>query len=218
MFALRRRRVVIAAVAGGGALVLLASVGIFGLLRGPGEADHAAPPRSPEASASVTVAAPVQRPRPILATSHPERFAQAVAGALFTWDTRHPGGVSEWAQVLVDAADPDEASAVAADIRDYLPAPEYWTRLGDYGTRQSIEVESIVVPDTWSTALAQAAAGQLPDSASALTVVGVAERLGTWGEQDMRTSRHISFTMFVSCPVGGDCAILRLSRPDSPLE
>ncbi|WP_438854864.1 hypothetical protein [Agromyces sp. M3QZ16-3] len=126
--------------------------------------------------------------------------------------------MSAWAQVLVDAADADEASAVAADIRNYLPAPEYWTRLGDYGTRQSIEVESIVVPDTWSTALAQAASGQLPDGAAAFTVFGVSERLGTWGEQDIRTSRRIAFTVFVSCPVGGDCAILRLSRPDSPLE
>ncbi|MGR0221560.1 hypothetical protein [Agromyces sp. ZXT2-6] len=141
-----------------------------------------------------------------------------MARALFTWDTRHPGGVSEWAQTLVDAADADEASAVAADVRNYLPGPEYWGRLGDYGTRQRIEVESVVVPSTWWTAIAQAAPGQLPADAAAFTIVGVRQRAGTWGEQEMRTSRRISFTVFIACPAVDPCVLLRISRPDSPLE
>lgn len=218
MFALRRHRVIIiAAAVGAGVFLLLVAVGVFGLLRGPGDADgteHAAH----EASAAPSSAAPVVQPRPIVATSDPERFARAVTRALFTWDTRHPGGVSEWAQTLVDAADADEASAVAADVRNYLPGPEYWVRLGDYGTRQWIDVESIVVPSTWSTAIAQAVPGQLPAGAAAFTVVGVRERAGTWGEQEMRTSRRISFTVLIACPADDPCVLLRLSRPDSPLE
>jgi hypothetical protein len=218
MFVVHRRRVIIIAVSiGAGVFLLLVTVGIVGLLRGPGApggTGHA----SDEASASPSSAAPVAQPRPIVATSDPERFARAVTRALFTWDTRHPGGVSEWMQALVDAADADEASAVAADVRNFLPGPEYWGRLGDYGTRQWIEVESIAVPGTWSTAIAQAAPGQLPEDAAAFTVVGVRERAGTWGKQQMRTSRRISLTVFVACPADDPCVLLRLSRPDSPLE
>ncbi|MEV1130527.1 hypothetical protein [Agromyces sp. NPDC049794] len=218
MFALhRRRRIIIAVSVVAGVFLLLVTMGIFGLLRGPGAAGgtgHA----GHEASATPSSAAPVVQPRPIVATSDPERFVRALARALFTWDTRHPGGVSEWAQTLVDAADADEASAVASDVRNYLPGPEYWGRLGDYGTRQWIEMESVVVPSTWWTAIAQAAPGQAPADAAAFTIVGVRQRAGTWGEQEMRTSRRISFTVFIACPADDPCVLLRLSRPDSPLE
>ena len=121
-------------------------------------------------------------------------------------------------QMLIDAADADEASAVAADVRNYLPAPEYWGQLGDYGTRQWIEVQSVGEPGTWRTALAQAAPGQLPEGAAAFTVVGVRQRAGTWGEQEIRTRRSVAFTVFVACTADDPCVLLRLSRPDTPLE
>ena len=217
MFARHRRRLILAFAAGGSALLLLVTVGLVGLLRGPSSASETEQVAR-ETSVSQDSVKPVLQPRPIVATSDPERFARAVTRALFTWDTRHPGGVSEWAQTLVDGADADEASAVAADVRSYRPSTDYWTRLADYGTRQWIEVESIRVPDTWATARAQAAPGQIPDDAAAFTIVGVRERSGTWGEQEMRTSRQIAFTVFVSCPAGAPCVLLRLSRPDAPLE
>lgn len=216
-FTLYRRRVIIALAAGASALLLLVTVGLVGLLRGPanaGETEQVAR----KASVPHDSATRVLQPRPIVATSDPERFARAVTRALFTWDTRHPGGVSAWAQTLVDAADADEASAVAADVRTYLPTTNYWTRLAVYGTRQWIVVESIGVPDAWATALAQAAPGQIPEDAAAFTVVGDRQRSGTWGEQEMRTSRQIAFTVFVSCPAEEPCVLLRLSRPDAPLE
>ena len=217
MFTLHRRRVIIALAAGASVLLLLVTVGLVGLLRGPADAGETEQVAR-EAFVSHDSATPVLHPRPIVATSDPERFARAVTRALLTWDTRHPGGVSEWGQTLVDAADADEASAVAADVRTYLPSPDYWAQLGDYGTRQWIELESVRVPGTWATARAQAAPGQLPEGATAITVAGVRQRTGIWGEQEMRTGRRITFTVFVACPAGERCVLLRLSRPDAPLE
>lgn len=217
MFALHRRRVIIVLAAGVSALLLLVTVGLVGLLRGPADAGETEQVAH-ETSVSHDSATPVLQPRPIVATSDPDRFARAVTRALFTWDTRHPGGVWEWAQTLVDAADVDETSAVAADVRSYLPNTDYWTRLAVYGTRQWIEVQSIRVPDAWATARAQAAPGQIPEDAAAFTIVGIRQRSGTWREQEMRTSRPITFTVFVSCPAEEPCVLLRLSRPDAPLE
>lgn len=217
MFPLHRRRVIVAASVGAALLIVLVLVGVFGLLRGPEPA--AEPERvAHESSAAASSPTPVLRPWPIADTTDPERFARAVTRALFTWDSRYPGGVSSWAQVVVDVADADEASAVAADVREYLPSPEYWARLSDYGTRQWIDVESVVVPTAWATALAQAAPGQIPADATAFTVVGVSGRAGTWGDEEMRTNRRVAFTMFVSCPTGDPCVLLRLSRLDSPLD
>ncbi|MFE5671688.1 hypothetical protein ACFQ58_08765 [Agromyces sp. NPDC056523] len=217
MFALHRRRVTIAASVGAGLLLVLVAVGVVGLVRG---AEPAAEPErvAHESSAPASSPTPVVRPRPIADTTDPKRFARAVTRALFSWDSRYPGGVSEWAQVVVDVADADEASAVAADVREYLPSPEYWARLADYGTRQWIDVESVVVPNTWSTALAQAAPGQIPADATAFTIVGVSRRAGTWGDEEMRTKRRVAFTLFVACPSSDPCVLLRLSRLDSPLD
>lgn len=217
MFAPHRRRVFVAASVGGALLLVLMTVGVFGLLRGPepaAETERGAH----ESSAPASSPTPVLRPRPIADTTDPERFARAVTRALFTWDSRHPDGVSSWAQVVMDVADADEASAVAADVREYLPSPEYWARLADYGTRQWVDVESVVVPSAWSTALAQALPGQIPADATAFTVVGVSERAGTWGDEEMGTKRRVAFTLFVACPSGDPCVLLRLSRLDSPLD
>jgi len=217
MFSLHRRRVIVAASVGAALLLVLVVVGIFGLVHGPEPAAESEPVAH-ESSAVASSPTPVLRPRPIANTTDPERFARAVTRALFTWDSRYPGGVSSWAQVVVDVADADEASAVAADVREYLPSPEYWARLADYGTRQWIDVESMVVPNAWSTALAQAAPGQIPAEATAFTIIGVSGRAGTWGAEQMRTNRRVEFTLFVSCPTGDPCVLLRLSRPDSPLD
>lgn len=217
MFSLQRRGVILGASVGAGLLLVLVAVGVVGLLRGPESA-----PESErvvhESSAAASSPTPVLRPWPIADTTDPERFARAVTRALFTWDSRYPGGVSSWAQVVVDVADADEASSVAADVRAYLPSPEYWAQLGDFGTRQSMDVESVVVPNAWSTALAQAAPGQLPSEATAFTVDGVSERTGTWGDEEMRTNRRVAFTLFISCPMGDPCVLLRLSRLDAPLD
>lgn len=212
-----RRRFIIAVALSGAVLLLLAAFGVYGLLRGPASAS---PPRTPthEASEPSEIQKRPERPQPVLASSEPERFARSVARALFTWDTRHPGGPSAWAQALVDVADVDEAAAVASDVRSYLPGPEMWQQLSAYGTRQWLEVESVTVPDAWPTALAQAAQGQLPRGASAFTVEGTRHREGTWGTDVVSTTRHVSFTVFLACAGQEPCALLRISQLDRPLE
>lgn len=215
-FAHRRRRV-IAIVCSGIALIVLIVVGLFGLLRGPDKPSEAARP-APAASASPVPTARPNQPPPILATKDPEKFTRSVAGALFNWDTHDQVGLSDWAQVIVDVADTDEAPAVASDVRDYLPAAQMWQQLSTYGTRQWIEIESVAVPEAWATALEQAAPGQIPQGATALTVTGTRHRTGTWKTQALNTERQVAFTVFVVCPAKETCTLLRLSQPDQPLE
>jgi hypothetical protein len=211
----RRRRLVIAIVGAGVALIVLATIGLFGLLRGPAKASSPEQPAPPTPASAIV---PTDQPHPVLETSSPELFARSVAHALFEWDTRQDAGLADWAQVLVDVADAEEAAAVAADVRDYLPGAEMWQRLASYGTRQWLDVESVTVPAAWATALDQAAAGQIPQGAAALTVVGTRHRAGTWNSEVMRTERQVSFTVFVVCPGQESCTLLRLSKLDHPLE
>jgi len=215
MHFLRRRRLVIAIAGAGLVLIVLAVIGLFGLLRGPAKSGL---PARPAPTASALSVVPTDQPQPVLETSSPELFARSVAHALFDWDTRQDAGLADWAQVLVDVADAEEAAAVAADVRDYLPGAEMWQRLAAYGTRQWLDVESVTVPAAWATALEQAAAGQIPRGAAALTVVGTRHREGTFDTDAMRTERQVSFTVFVVCPGQESCTLLRLSKLDHPLE
>lgn len=211
-----RRRLVLAIAGSGVALAALISIGIIGLFRGPAPAKQ---PESPaQAAAPSDSSQRVEMPRPVLDTAHAERFARSVARALFNWDTRHEGGPSPWAQMLVDVADPEEPAALASDIRGYLPATEMWEQLATYGTRQQLEVHSIVVPEAWRTALEQAAPGQIPTGSAAFTIVGTAGREGTWHSEVVRTERHVVFTVFVRCPDSEPCTLLRLSQRDKPLK
>lgn len=215
MLFFRRRRLAIAIISAGIALIVLAAVGLFGLLRGPAKAS---PPERPAPTASAMEVVPTDQPQPVHETSSPELFARSVAHALFDWDTRQDAGLADWAQVLADVADAEEAAAVAADVREYLPGAEMWQRLAAYGTRQWLDVESVTVPAAWATALEQAAEGQIPQGAAALTVVGTRHRMGTWDTDEMRTERQVSFTVFVVCPDKESCTLLRLSKLDHPLE
>jgi hypothetical protein len=217
MHVFHRHRLVIAIVGSGIALIVLMVIGIYGLLRGPAQASQPERP-APGAPVSATPTARADRPQPVLVTSNPELFARSIAHALFNWDTRYKGDLSEWVQALVDVADAEEAAAVASDVRGYLPGAESWKQLSAYGTRQWLELESIAVPDAWSTALDQAAAGQIPRGATAFTVVGTRHRAGTWDTEVVLTDRTVAFTVFVVCPGQESCRLLRLSKLDQPLE
>lgn len=217
MHVIRRRRLIIAIVGSAIALLVLMAVGLYGLLRGPANTSRPEVPAN-EASVSPMLPGRVGQPQAVAGTSDPELFARSVARALFTWDTRHEGGPTVWAQVLVDAAGVDEAAVVASDVRGYLPIADMWLQLGAYGTRQWFELQLIAVPDAWSTALEQAAPGQLPRGATALTIVGTRHRAGTWNTEVTRTERQVSFTVFIACPGLDPCALLRLSQLDRPLE
>jgi hypothetical protein len=212
----RRRPILITTIAVGAVLAVLVGVGIYGLLRGTGSAHEST---SPTAASTPTLATvPVAQPRPLPRSRQPEAFARAAATAMFGWDTRSSASSSEWGQVLVDAADPDEAAGLAADVRAYLPTIEQWEQLRTYGTRQWLTIDTARVPNTWATAVAQAAPGQLPPGATAYTVAGVRHRAGTWADQPTDTESRVTFTVFIACRDGEACRLLRFSRLDEPLE
>ena len=212
-----QRRFIIAVICGGLTLILLMAIGVYGLIRGP---EKASDPDRPAVETSAPSVSPERagEPQPVLVTSNAELFARSVARALFNWDTRHEGGPAEWAQAPLDVADAEEAPALASDVRGYLPSPEMWVRLSAYGTRQRLDVESIAIPKSWSTARDQATAGQLPPGAAALTMTGTSHRVGTWDTEVIRTERPVAFTVFVACLEGQPCVLLRLSQLDRPLK
>lgn len=202
---------------GTGALLLtLSAVGVYGLVlaapspAGPTPTESSANEESPPSST------PLSTPGALPLSRDPAIFARYVATALFTWDTR-TADVSEWAQPLVDLAAPDDAPAVADDIRGYLPDTVTWVTLRGYGTRQWLHVSSIAVPSTWSEARAQAAPGQLPPGSAAYTVAGVRHRVGIVENHAVSSERAVSFTVFVACPRNALCQLLRISAVDHPL-
>ncbi|MGI9824395.1 hypothetical protein [Agromyces sp. Marseille-Q5079] len=198
------------------ALVLI-GVGVYGLLRGPAVAqpeEH----QTPVATGPVQTNERVASPKPLATTADPERFARIITHALLEWDTRAEGGAASWAQPLIDASDADEANGVAADVRAYIPSGTLWDELRTYGTRQTLTIETVEVPDSWIAARSQAAGRQLPASASAFTISGIAERTGVWNGKPVESSRPVSFTVFIDCPSEHPCHLLRLSRPDAPLK
>jgi hypothetical protein len=219
----RHRRLLIAAIAGGLALLVAVGVGIYGLVRGPGDTRSDPSPSgiaapSP-AGPSSTPAGPVRLP----ATGDAEAFARAVAEALFTWDTLSGATPADYAQVLSDAADTSEADALASDVRAYLPTAEAWAQLTTYQTRQWLTIDTAAVPEAWTTAEAQAAPGQLSQGATAYTITGTRHRAGIWGTEPVEASRPVSFTVFLVCaPPAPEfsadlCRLLRLSELDNPL-
>lgn len=222
----RRRRLLIAAIAGGLALLILVGVGIYGLVRGP-----AAPtdPTSSERPSTSSPETPEPTPgaelEPLDQSLGPEAFAQAVAQALFTWDTTIGHTPSDYAQVLADAGAADESNALAADIRAYLPTNDAWAQLRQYATRQWLTIDEVVVPEAWETAVDQAAPGQIPDGAVAYTIAATRHRDGIWGTDPVEASRPVSFTVFLVCTPptpglsgsSGSCEVLRLSQLDNPL-
>jgi len=212
-----RRRLVIAIISGGTILLVLIGLGVYGLFRGPASAGPPSEPAAEASAASTPTSSPGQ-PEPVLMTTDPELFTRSVASALFTWDTRNLAGLSEWAQVLVGVADASEAPALASDVRGYFPDPQMWEQLSTYGTRQWLDIESVTVPDAWATAQQQASPGQIPRGAEAFTVVGTSHRAGTWDTQDLQTDRQVAFTVFIVCPAGKPCSLLRLSQLDHPLK
>lgn len=216
MNAVRRRRTIVAmTISVIGILALLVGVGVYGLLRGPSATRNSATPSSSDTIAPTTAA--VAEPRPLAPSPHSEVFARTVAARLLTWDTRSSAGPSEWAQVLVDVGDDEEVAGLASDVRAYLPSPEQWEQISTYGTRQWLTIGSVRVPDSWATAVAQAAPGQLPPGAIAYTIAGIRHRAGTWADQPTTTESAVTFTVFIACPRAEDCRLLRLSRLDEPL-
>ena len=223
----RRRTMLIAAIAGGLILLILVGIGVYGLIRGPQNAQ----PTDVEATdspATHPADTSPSGPEPVVATDEPEKFAAAVAVALFAWDTTSGYGPADYAQMLADVTADEESDAAASDVRAYLPTPEAWAQLRTHQTRQWLTIDTIDIPTVWEDAVAQAVPGQIPDGAIAYTVTGTRHRTGYWGTDPITTTRPVAFTLFLTCtpeqstspsvdPVTKTCALLRLSQLDNPL-
>lgn len=221
----RDRRRLIALIATGTALVVLVVFGTYGLLTGPNGAPTESPAPTPAAPASPApspgVSPTPSRPvvPPVRASRGPETFAGNVAHALFTWDTSTGLMPLDYTSVLLDVGDPTgtEQAGLAADIATYLPTREAWAQLRPYATTQTLTITSIRVPDSWEEAVQQAHPGQLPAGATAYTIHGTRHRDGVWTGKPTSAERDVAFTVFIACPPGKDCSLLRLSGLDNPL-
>lgn len=158
---------------------------------------------------------------PVAVSRDPETFARNVATALFTWDTASGFTPLDYTTVLLDVGDPSgtEQAGLASDIAGYLPTRDAWVELRQYETRQSLTIDSAVVPEAWADAVAQAQPGQLPPGAIAYTIEGTRHRDGVWNDDPQASVHDVAFTLFIACPPAGDdpCALLRLSQLDHPL-
>ena len=153
--------------------------------------------------------------------SDPEEFADAVARALFDWDTTASTPLNEYVEPLLAIADPTgaESQGLIADMAAYLPTDEAWAYLKPYYTRQWIEIESVTVPNLWSRAVNEAGPGGFAPGTTAYTVEGVRHRSGVWEDDDVSSAHAVAFTVFMVCePTYPACHLLRLSRLDEPLE
>ncbi|MFI8631265.1 hypothetical protein ACIGEP_01540 [Microbacterium sp. NPDC077663] len=217
----RRRRLIITLTATALVVLTLAGVGIYGLVARP---DQTPPPTStssapgpptPSPSGQPTIAALPGLPE----TDDPEEYAEAVAHALFGWDTFTLYTPADHRSVIIDDADPSgaETPGLVVDLDGYFPSQETWRDLADYRTRQSITIDQVFVPEQWDEAVA-AASGQIADGTIAFTIEGTRHREGFWYDDPVESTHEVAFTVFVACePVFDRCHLLRLSQLDNPL-
>lgn len=218
----RRRRLIISLIASGLILLILAGVGIYGLLTGP---TRSAPGNDAQGTSPTAPRAPGDEPgtpaQPSLPrTNDPERYVRAVALALFDWDTFTLLTAGDHRAVLIEDADPTgtETPGLVADLDGYFPSPSTWRDLAEYRTRQHLEIDRMYIPTQWEEAVA-ASAGQIAEGTVAYTVEGTRHRAGVWYDDPVDSAHPVAFTVFVSCePVFDRCHLLRLSELDNPLQ
>ncbi|WP_150461339.1 hypothetical protein [Nesterenkonia ebinurensis] len=221
----RTRRPVIAALAAALLMLLLAGVGVYGLITGPLTTSDT--DRNDENGPGPVITAPgdpVPTTTPQLsvvrASADPETFARNVATALFQWDTGSGFMPLDYTSVILDVGDPSgaEQAGLASDIATYLPTRDAWIELRQYATTQRLTIDNIYVPDAWDTALAQAQSGQLAEGTVAVTIEGTRHREGLWNDEHVTSEHEVAFTVFVVCaPTYDTCHLLRLSQLDNPL-
>ena len=221
----RSRHRMIAVLAALVAVLVLAGVGVYGLLAGPPASTEPGSDESSGPGPVVTVPSgpvPTQAPRlPVLRPSaDPATFAGNVASALFSWDTASGFMPLDYTAVILAVGDPSgaEQAGLAADIATYLPSREAWVELRQYATTQHLTIDTIYVPDAWSDAVAQAQPGQLAEGTIAYTIEGTRHRTGLWNDQAVTSEHPVAFTVFIVCaPTYDTCHLLRLSQLDNPL-
>jgi len=223
----RARRRIITLIATVTTVLVLVAFGVYGLATGPAKPPEGGSSPAPTATSPTVPSSPNGSPSspvpvvpPVRASRDPETFAGNVAHALFTWDTTTGLMPLDYTAALLDVGDPTgaEQAGLAADIATHLPTRQAWTDLRQYATTQSLTISSIHVPGSWGEALAQAHPGQLPAGATAYTIHGTRHRQGVWNGQPTTAERDVSFTVFIACPTGKPCSLLRLSQLDNPMD
>ena len=223
----RSRHRLIALVAALVAIVVLAGVGVYGLLAGPPTSDHDNDTGTAPGPVVTTPGEPAPtgtRSLPALpeveASDDPETFARNVAEALFAWDTASGLMPLDYSSVILAVGDPSgaEQAGLASDVAAYLPSREAWLELRQYATTQHLTIEDAYVPDAWETALEQAQPGQLAEGTIAYTIEGTRHREGVWNDEQVTSAHQVAFTVFIVCaPTYDTCYLLRLSQLDNPL-
>ncbi|MGO0577967.1 hypothetical protein [Ornithinimicrobium panacihumi] len=196
----RTRRRLISLLCAGVAFLVLAAIGVYGLVTGPNDAEPS-PDRSP---APVRVDPDQQAARlpTIAASTDPHEFAREAAHALFTWDTTSGFLPLDYTAVLLEVGDPtgNEQAGLASDIASYLPSRDAWVELRQYSTSQHLTITDASVPSQWAQAVEQARPGQLPVGATAITIEGTRHRTGIWNDEPATSEHPVAFTIFLACP------------------
>ena len=221
----RNRRRLVALIAAGIVLLLLASVGVYGLLTGPrtSTSTDPGPEPGPTTTAPPTVAPSTPRTPRVPAVPRsvdPETFARGVASTLFAWDTASGLMPLDYSSVVLAVGDPSgaEQAGLASDVAAYLPTREAWLELRQYATAQHLTIEDAFVPEAWDTAVEQAQPGQLAPGTVAYTIEGTRHREGVWNDEQVTSEHPVAFTVFIVCaPAYETCHLLRLSQLDNPL-
>ncbi|WP_344225317.1 hypothetical protein [Kocuria atrinae] len=219
----RTRRRLIAALTAAIIVLVLAGVGVYGLLVGPPSQGRDGDGGRPEPSVTApSDPVPTATPRlPVVrASDDPETFARNVATVLFEWDTASGFTPLDYTSVVLDVGDPTgaEQAGLTSDIAAYLPSRDAWLELRQYATAQHLTIDNTFVPDAWDTAVEQAQPGQLADGTVAVTINGTRHREGLWNDEQVTSEHSVEFTVFVVCgPTYDTCHLLRLSQLDNPL-
>lgn len=217
----RKKRLFITLAVSGFLVIVLAAVGIYGLVTGPQQRpDQNAPNSSPPPIIAPTNEGPTTPELSSLPrTNDPDLYVRAVAQALFDWDTFTLLTPADHRGILIDDADPSgtETPGLITDLDGYIPSASTWRDLAEYRTTQHLEIDTMVVPELWAEAVA-VSGGQIADGTHAYTVEGTRHREGIWYDDAVTSQHPVAFTVFVSCePVFDRCHLLRLSELDNPL-
>lgn len=218
----RTRRRLITAAGAAVAVLVLAGVGVYGLLAGPPSQDNddSAIPGPMVTAPSDPVPTTTLRLPVVRTSADPVTFARNVATALFEWDTASGFMPLDYTSVILDVGDPtgQEQAGLASDIAAYLPSRDAWIDLRHYATTQHLTIDTTYIPDAWATAVEQAHPGQLAEGTVAVTIEGTRHREGLWNDEPVTSEHGVAFTVFVVCaPTYDTCHLLRLSQLDNPL-
>ena len=218
----RSRRRFVALIAAGIVLLLLAGVGIYGLLAGPraSTGGQTSEPRPAETTPPTPASSTTAQLPAVVRSADPEAFARNVATALFAWDTGSGLLPLDYASALLAVGDPSgiEQAGLASDIAAYLPNRDAWIELRQYATSQHLTIDQAFIPDAWADAIKQAQPDQIAPGTVAVTIEATRHRAGVWNGEPVASEHPVAFTVFVVCaPAYPTCHLLRLSQLDNPL-